>query len=98
MKTGTHKIYEHLDEDSDPRVLVYSLGEQTKRKLKTKGLSEPENQGYFRLNHKTVLAIPKHVKDVEAWKGKMILKYENYDKKNLCNRLTGSAVPREATA
>lgn len=98
MKKGTHKIYEHLEEDSDPRILVYSLGEQTKRKLKTKGLSEPENQGYFRLNHKTVLAIPKHVKDVEEWKVKMILKYENYDKKNLCNRLSGSAVPREEIA
>jgi len=97
MKKGTHRIYEHLEEDADPRVLVYSLGEQTKRKLKVKGLSEPENQGYFRLNERTVLAIPKHIKDVEAWKVKMILKYEDYDKKNLHNRLSGTAISRETT-
>lgn len=51
----------------------------------------PEKQGTFRIDARTVIDIPAHIKDVEKWKADMITKYEDYHRRNEIGRLTGAA-------
>jgi hypothetical protein len=79
--------------EQDNKIRLQSLGVQTKRELKRKGQVEPEIQGYFEVDARTKIGIPKHLKgrELEKWKNKMIAKYTDYDKQNNIKRLSGMA-------
>lgn len=55
---------------------------------------EPPSQGEYRIDARTVIKIPAHIKDIEAWKLKMDNKYMNYERRNEIQRLTGEAKTR----
>jgi hypothetical protein len=71
-----NKIYNYLEDTH--LVKVDSLGASTKRKLERLGVTEPKYQGFFQVNAKTRIGIPVHIQDIEAWKEKMLIKYEKH--------------------
>lgn len=56
----------------------------------------PEKQGEFRIDARTVIDIPAHIKpeDLDKWKAKMQSKYDLYERRNELGRLTGAAKNR----
>jgi hypothetical protein len=53
---------------------------------------EPPSQGEYRIDARTVIKIPAHVTDIEAWKARMNTKYMGYERRNELARLTVSAM------
>lgn len=53
----------------------------------------PAKQGEFRIDARTVIDIPAHIKpgDLDRWKAKMQTKYESYERRNELGRLNGAA-------